>query len=300
MEPVPVVLAALLAATQLSGQITTSQLIRQGRLDEALAVLRQAVKESPRSLDANNGLGVVLDLMGQYTEAQEYFANAIKSAAKPLDRALAQRAMAIAHGFAGECKGAEKYENEAFDFYLTTQDFYNAGEVADEMGRLCIDADDLSRADAWYEKGHLTGLQQPGIKQDRVDLWNFRWAHARARLAARRGKPAVAKKLVAEAKAILDKGRIPEQAEYVPYLEGYVDFYNGDFVAAQKNLALADNTDPFIACLLAQAWEKLGNPAAAMRFYRFAASTTAHSVPAAYARPFAKKKLDELSRAPEQ
>jgi hypothetical protein len=37
---------------------------------------------------------------------------------------------------------------------------------------------------------------------------------------------------LATAKAILDKGTIPEQAQFFPYLKGYVAFYAGDYKAA--------------------------------------------------------------------
>jgi tetratricopeptide (TPR) repeat protein len=283
-------LAVAFQAAPLSG----AQLIGQGRFEEALAEFRRDIQLLPKSVAANNGAGVALDLMGRYAEAQPYFTQAIKLAAKPLDKALAQRSMAIAHGFAGDCKGAEKYESDAYDFYLNTSDFYNAGEVADELGRLCIDAGDLNRSYQWYEKGHDTGLQEPKLGDDRKDLWNFRWAHARARIAVRRGKTDEARKLVTEAKAILDKGRNPDQESYFPYLAGYVEFYAGDYQAALTLLNNATATDPFIRCLLAQTYEKLGNNAQALEYYRKAAATTAHSVPAAYAQPLARKKLEAL------
>jgi hypothetical protein len=47
------------------------------------------------------------------------------------------------------------------------------------------------------------GLKEPDIKPARQDLWNFRWEHAQARIAARRGDQAEAQKHVAAAKAIL-------------------------------------------------------------------------------------------------
>ena len=275
-NPAPVPGAALILVSLLcAGQsavalqaphLTGPQLVNQGRLEEALAEFRSGVEAAPKSVAANNGVGVVLDLMGRYAEAQPYFTQAIKVASKPLDRALAQRAMAIAHGFAGDCKGAEKYENDAYDFYLATQDFVNAGEVADEMGRLCLDAGDLNRAYDWYQKGHDTGLQEPTLSRERQDLWEFRWAHARARIAVRRGKTDQARKLVAEARAIVDKGKIPEQEEYFPYLAGYVEFYAGDYQAALADLNRANTADPFIRCLLAQTYEKLGDRDRALEF----------------------------------
>jgi tetratricopeptide (TPR) repeat protein len=66
------------------------QLIRQGKLEEAFAVYRAGVEASPKSAAANNGAGVVLDLMGRYPEARQYFAQAIKASRTPLERALAQ------------------------------------------------------------------------------------------------------------------------------------------------------------------------------------------------------------------
>ncbi len=203
--------------------------------------------------------------------------------------------MAVAWGFAGDCRSAQKYETDAYELYLNASDFYNAGEVADEMGRLCLDRGDLDRAFDWYEKGHSTGLRQPDIPQSRTDLWDFRWANARARIAVRRGKTGDARKLLAEAKTILGKRRIPDQDEYLPYLAGYVDFYAGDYTAVPADLKQGGGDDPFIRCLLAQTYEKLGNRDRALEYYRMAAGATAHSVPASYARPFAQMKLREFS-----
>ena len=286
------VVLALAAGWLAASEPTGPELIRQGKLEEALAVYRADAEASPKSVAANNGAGVVLDLMGRYTEAQQYFAKAIKASRTPLDRALAQRAMAIAHGFAGDCKGAEKFEAGAFEFYLGTSDFYNAGEVADELGRLCIDAGDLNRASEWYRKVYDTGLDEPNIAQDRKDLWSFRLAHAKARIAARRGKPEEALKYVREARAILDRGRNPDQEQYFPYLSGYVAFYAGEYSAALATLQRASATDPFIQCLMAQTYEAIGNREKALEYYTIAANSTAHSVPAAYARPFARRKIE--------
>jgi tetratricopeptide (TPR) repeat protein len=275
-----------------SPTLTGPQLVRQGKLAEALAVFRQDVEAEPKSVAANNGAGVVLDLMGRYPEARQYFTQAIKVASTPLDKVAALRAMAVAWGFVGDCKNAEQYDSAAYQLYLNGSDFYNAGEVADELGRLCIDAGDLNRALEWYERGHDTGLNEPNIPPGRRDLWNFRWNHAQARLAVRRGKIPEARKFVAAARTILDKGTNPDQQAYFPYLTGYVAFYSGEYTEALQDLQQATSTDPFIQCLIAQTYEKLGDRTHAQEYYRKAAGTTAHSVPAAYARPFATRKLE--------
>lgn len=79
---------------------------------------------------------------------------------------------------------------------------------------MCIDSGDLDTAHHWYQLGYDTGLKESEIKPARVDLWTFRWAHAQARIAARRGNQAEAQKHVVAAKAIFDKGTNPEQVQF--------------------------------------------------------------------------------------
>ena len=269
------------------------QLVRQGKLDEALALYRQELQNSPDSVPANNAAGVVLDLMGRGAEARKYFAKAIESAATPQAKAGAQRAMAMSYAFDGDCANTGKYEQLVFEYYVSVSDFYNQGEMADEAARVCIDSGDLDAAYKWYKTGHDAGLKEPDIKPDRADLWNFRWEHAQGRIAARRGNKAEAQKHVAVAQALLD--RDPEmarqQSTFFPYLTGYVALYTGDAKFALTELMKANQNDPFIQCLIGQAYEKLGDKEHAMEAYTKAAATTAHNPPAAFARPFAKKKL---------
>ena len=268
------------------------QLIREGQLDAALEVYRQGVEAVPKSAAANNGAGVVLDLLGRYPEARKYFTQAVKAAATPLEKAQAERALAISYGFARDCRGAEKSNRDAYDYFLAARDFYNAGETANELGRICLDAGDWSTAYTWYERGHDAGLQEPNLAPDRQDLWDFRWAHARALIAIRRGKVEEARKHISAARAILDKGRIPEQQPYFLYLTGYVAFYAGDYQSALADFQNVLPTDSYMQCMIAQCHEKLGDRAKALEYYRKAASATAHSVPSAFALPFAKSKLE--------
>ncbi len=267
------------------------QLLREGKPQEALAVYRQTLQTSPNSVPANIGAGSVLDLLGQGAEARNYFAKAVEVADTPEGKARAKRAMAMSYAFEGNCGKAVEYEQQVFDFFGSAKNFFQQGEIADEAARVCLDAGDSDAAYKWYKIGHDTGLQEPDIKPARRDLWDFRWEHAQARIAARRGDRAEAQKHVAAAKALLDKGTIPEQAQFFPYLQGYVALYTGDYQAALGELQQANQNDPFIQCLIGQTYEKLGDKEKAQEYYRKASTAVGHNPPAAYAVPFAKKKL---------
>jgi Flp pilus assembly protein TadD len=267
------------------------QLMREGKLNEALALYRLNVQSSPHSTPANIATGMVLDLMGQGEEARKYFSKAIAVAGSPESQAAANRGMAISYAFEGNCDNAVKYEKRVLDFNKSTKNFFQQGEIADEAARICIDSGDFDAAYKWYKIGYETGLKEPGITASRRDLWSFRWEHAQARIAARRGNQAEAQTHIAAAKAILAKGTNPEQAAFFPYLQGYVAFYAGNFKEALEELNKANQNDPFIQCMIGQTYEKMGEKDRASEYYRKASTAIFHNPAAAYAVPFSKKKL---------
>ncbi len=271
------------------------QLMRQGNLVAALAVYQKELEANPDSLPAQNAAGVVLDHLGRTSEARKHFQRAIDLAPTPQARYSAWRAMAMSYAFDSDCQNTWKYEKLAYEWDIQRADFYQQGERTNEAARVCIDAGDFDTAERLYRLGTEVGLKEPGIKPERVALWSFRLQHALARLAARRGQHEAANRHVTAAKAILDGNAemAKDQAQYLPYLTGYVALYAGDASTALSELAKANQNDPFIQCLLGMAYEKQGDRAKAMEMYRKAASTTNHNPPAAFARPFATKKLAE-------
>jgi tetratricopeptide (TPR) repeat protein len=293
-------LAALLAQTPGSQQQQPEyirqgqQLMHEGKFEDALAVYRKTLETSPNSVPANIAAGSVLDLMGQGEEARKYIAKAIEVAYAPELRAVSQRMMALSYAFDGNCKKSVEYEQQVFDYYGSVKELFEQGEIADEAARVCIDSGDLDSAYHWYQLGYNTGLKEFEIKPARVDLWEFRWEHAQARIAARHGNQAEAQKHVAAAKAILNKGTNPEQAQFLPYLQGYVAFYGGDYKAALEELLKANQNDPFIECMIGQTYEKLGDKGKAIEFYGKASGAISHNPAAAYAVPLAKKRLASL------
>ena len=280
------------------------QLMRDGKLAEALNLYQDQLKSSPDSIPANNGAGTVLDLMGKGTEARKYFQKAIETSTDAAGKAAAQRAMAMSYAFSGDCSNTVKYEQMVLDYWKTRESaepgnaFYQQGEMANEAARVCIDAGDLDAAAKWYQIGHDAGIKEPDdLHPGRRALWEFRTEHAMARIAARRNNRAEAQKHVALAKKALDDIQAKDaslygqQQVFLPYLTGYVSLYLGDTKAALEDLQKANQNDPFIQCLIGMAYEKSGEKAKANDYYKKAATTTAHNPPAAFGVPFAKRKL---------
>jgi tetratricopeptide (TPR) repeat protein len=271
------------------------QQAREGQLDAALKTFDAAAETAPPGsatrATARAQAGAVLDLVGRYSEARRQFSQAIDDAPSDAERDRAARGMAMSYGFERNCDGAVKSVEALYERNLAKGAFYDAGEVANEVARLCLESGGVDQAARWYKRGYEAGLKEPAMKPERRDLWEFRWEHAQARVAARKGQVDEARKHIEAARAILDRGTNPEQAPFFPYLIGYVAFYAGDLKAAVLELEKSNQNDPFILCLLAQAYEKQGEKAKAYELYRKVLTFTVHNPTNAYARPIAKQKL---------
>jgi tetratricopeptide (TPR) repeat protein len=288
-----------LAATALAAQAPPAQedvlkqaqqLLRDGHLDEALTIARQAADAAPTSMAANTQAGVILDLQGRYSEARAYLEKAVAAAATPEEKSRALRNVAMSYAFERDCAAAVKYQQQAYDLRIAATDFTGAAEIANEVARVCLESNDIDRAAAWYRRGYDAALKTADLTPAQKDLWNFRWEHAQARIAARRGDQAAARRHEAAAKVVLDKGTNPEQAAFFPYLAGYVAFYAGDYKAALAQLQSANQNDPFILAMMAQSHEKLGAEGTAQQLYRKILTFTSHNPTNAYARPLAVRK----------
>jgi Flp pilus assembly protein TadD len=246
-----------------------------------------------------------LDLDGHTREARALLHHALDSTTAPAARAAIHRALAMSFAFDGDCGNMVKHEQVVIDYWQSRESdepqnaFFQEGEMANEAARVCIDAGDLKTAEQWYRKGTELGLAEPAPKTHPASLWQFRLAHALGRLAARRGDAAEAKRQIAEARRILDSD--PEMAKaqerFFPYLVGYVALYTNDLSTAEKELTKAvslrgNENDPFMNCLLAMTYEKMGRREQADALYRKAYDDArANNPPAAFVRPFVRKKL---------
>ncbi len=266
------------------------QLNSEGKQDEALAILNPLLAGDPKNYEANLTAGIVLDLKGDYGKAHTYLLQAIEFA-PPDRRVQALRTTAVSYTFQCDLPQVARYEQLAFDAQMKDQKFSDAAGTANELARIYLECGDTADAAKWYQTGYDTALRTPNLSEADRDLWSFRLENAKARIAAREGKPKQADADVAAAKTALDQSKNADQQRFFPYLTGYVAFYQGNYKSAIEELQKADQKDPFILVLLAQAYEKTGNQSEATKYYKQVLTINSHNPTNAFARPLAKKKL---------
>ena len=266
------------------------RLVAAGKFDEAMAAFGKAVGLDNGAADPHLQMGVVLDLQGKYAEARQHIQKAL-DLAKPEQKGGVLRTMAVSYAFERDCAGAVKYQKQAYDAQVAKPDWESAAEIANELARLCLESGDAKVAQEWYKAGYDAAMKQPVLPDSAKDLWNFRWHSALARVAARTGDKAGALMHAGHAQGFLDKGTNPGQAAFLPYLNGYVAFYAGDFATAITELKRASQNDPLNLALMAQGYEKTGDAQGAMELWKKIMTINIHNPTGAYARPLARAKV---------
>lgn len=284
--------------TQSENMRAAQAALREGRTADALTAVRKEAQANPTSTSAAN----LLDTLGATTEARAIFQR-IADTADPAGKAAAQRSIAMSYAFDGDCANTIKYEDMVIAYWKTREQaepqnaFYQQGEMANEGARVCIDLGQLDVAEKYYRLGRELGQKEPAPKTHPASLWDYRTAHALARLAARRGNAAEAARQVADARRLLDadKAMAEAQERFFPYLTGYVALYLNDLKTADADLTKAlaiqgNTTDPFMHWLLGSVSEKLGQADRAKALFAKAYSlATAHNPPAAFVRAALRK-----------
>ena len=246
-----------------------------------------------------------LDVEGKHTEARAIFQKLIDNAPDPAAKAQVQRRMAMSYGYDFNCAKTIEFEEQVIAYWVTRRTaepqnaHYQEGEMANEAARVCIDAGALDEAERMYRRGSDLGNAEPEPRTHPKSLWDFRLAHALARLAARRGNAAEAERQIAEARRILesDPKMAEDQAQYLPYLVGYVALYTNDLATAEAELTKAMAglpNDPFQVVLLGMTFEKKGDQAKATELYQKAYDmATGSNPPNVHSRAFTKRKLNK-------
>lgn len=231
----------------------------EGKLDEALALYRRALAAKPDLFEAQLSAGIALDLKGDYAEARKHLTRAIE-VAPDQGRDLALAAVGVSYAFQARARDAAIYCQQLFDRQMAGQNLSEAAATANALGRVYLESGDLANAQRWYQTGYETARRQPTLEGPDLDLWQMRWEHAQGRIAARRGNLVSARAHLAALKAIIDNGGPNlDQMPIYWYLAGYLALSARAYDEAVSDLLQADQKDPFILALLAQAYEGAGD-----------------------------------------
>jgi len=271
------------------------KLLDEGNLEGAVEKYRAAVAADPQRFEAHDALGRALDLDGRYAEAREHLERAIALAPEDSkNQALAT--MGTSYAFESRAEDAARYYRRAFDAQMEAKDPASAAATANALGRVYLESGNLVKAEQWYRTGYETSRRLSNRPESQIRLWDMRWQNALGRIAARKGRRAVALQHAAAVKRLLDKGGNDNQRTFYPYLLGYIHFHTRHNREAIASLKEGDQSDVFVLGLIAQSYRRLHDEAHAREYFERVMAGTAHNINAAFSRPLARAYLKRGQR----
>jgi tetratricopeptide (TPR) repeat protein len=267
-------------------------LFSQGRHDEAERLYRQAISISPRSFEAARALGILLNIKGQYPEARTHLERAVKVAPTAAVRHQAMAALALSYAFEGKVDAVVREYEALRRSQQADGDASGAAASARSLGRILLESGDTTGGRRWYEIGYQEWKPQSTQAESERLLWELRWRHMQARVAAREGKIDDARRLLGEFESLMQKrGKQAEDNSIYRWVAGYVSFYGRDYDIAIDHLTHGDTNDPFILDLIGRAYEAKGDLTNARQYYRRVMESNVFNLQSAIARPHARAKL---------
>jgi tetratricopeptide (TPR) repeat protein len=265
--------------------------LNDGKRSEAAAIYREVLAQSPASFEAHLGLGRILIVDGRIAEGRQHLDKAL-AAASENQRNPALSTLAISYVFEGNGAAAAKFYQQVFESQLKASAMSPAANTANALARALLETGDLDGAEKWYRTGYETAAKIENAPPEQKDLWEMRWRHAQGRIAARRKQFDAARDHLAAVEALVAKGTLPDgQRSFAPQLAGYIAFYQGNYDEAIAALAKADQRDPFVLSLLAQAHEQKKDIATAKELYARVLAQPGFSLQLALARPLAAQRV---------
>lgn len=268
--------------------------LNTGDAEAARASFERAIQIDGSTPRAYSLLGNYHLLKGNYAKAREMYQGAWAKRLKGTAPFGPGYGLAYAYIYEGNIpealKALQTFEREYAQSTAAAE--FPPVFVWNSIARLLLENGQPEEAVKAYEKGYAT---VPGSKlpDEQKMVWLGRLHHGKGRALAKMGKHDEAWKEAEQIKKMIDEGG-ERGKEFMPsyhYIAGYLKLEGGDYAKALEHLKQADQNDLFHKLLLARAYERTGDAAAAQKLYKEIVDSRQINLERALAYTEAKKKL---------
>ena len=266
--------------------------MKMGRFDESIEAYEKALSLNPNFIGSFIGIGNNYMFLGQPQKARESFRRLQEIARNDAERREALLWMAASCVHAGDCEQAldpisarEKIDEEGGDRAAVSEDRILMGDVLRHAGKA---EEALSHYKAAVRIMETADVPEE-VKENarRHHLYN----HARVALAL--GDLPRARELAASYGERVTARQDPAELRLHHELTGRIALEEGDFDLALAELAQADQQNPIVLCLTAEAWKGSGDEGKSRELVTLAANFNALDFNYAFVRAKARASLEE-------
>jgi len=235
----------------------------------AFNAFNHAVDESDRPLGALIGRAAARLYMGDSEGALDDLRRAAAGASPGPDRSRALLGQLYVHTYLRQLPRGLDQAELAVRMWQELGRAEQVAAAANAVGRVLLETGDAVAAAGWYERG-WQAIESSDLSPAARAIWHVRYLHGMARSAAGRRELDRAETLAAEAASLMasDPANAEHYAWIGPYLTGYLHLARRRNEEAVTELRKSDLERPYIRYLLAEAYARLRDRAAAREWYQ--------------------------------
>jgi tetratricopeptide (TPR) repeat protein len=277
-------------------QVILGQLYQgTNQAEKARQAFRRCEEIGPSSPRARAFLANADLLDGHYAQARASFEDVEKSLPK------GSAPFAVRYGIAFSHLYERRPDAAVASLQTYLKEYRDAGQnqafpevfIWNSIARIHLESGGFEEAMKAYERG-FESVPNSSLPDDQKALWEGRLLHGRSRVLARMGRHDEAWAIAETIKTMIEEGGEPAE-QYWPawhYLAGYLKLEAGKPAAAITHLEKGDPNDPFLALLLARAYQRVGRTDDARKAYERVVASENNGLERALAYPEAKTALE--------
>lgn len=268
-------------------------LMKNGRFEESIVNYEKALAIKPDFLFSFIGIGHNLIFLGRADEARQVFDRMYAEAPSVDQRRTALLWKAMSHVYEGNPDKALAVSSERFALAEEDDDPVSMAGDRVLMGQILLESGDTDRAlKRFIDSVQLVGTA--GVPDDFTANTQRNFLYWKARVALKQDRLDDARAELTAYREQVEQRQVPFELRRLHELDGELALAGGDSVAALESLRQANQQDPRILLLTAQAHQAAGNLEEARKFAAQAAHYNGLVVGYAFVREPALSLLEAL------
>jgi tetratricopeptide (TPR) repeat protein len=269
-------------------------LMKVGKYDESIAQYKKALEVNPGFIASHIGIATNLNFKGDYSKAREQLKELYAIARNDGERRAALFAMAVSHVDEGNPEEGIAMVKKQFAIAEENDDPANMAADFVATGNILMEEAKPEEAMKFFEKAWIT-VKKSDLSDRTKENAQQGFRFNSCRVALMKGHLDKAKQLNLEYLKVAEEKKNTFQIWAAHQLKGMIALQEKDYKAAVDALGKANLQNPYNLYRLAQAYEGMGDKAAAKEYcIKAAHHNTLNSMQYAFTRQKAEKMLATL------
>ena len=268
-------------------------LMKMGRFEESIDMYQRALELNPNFLASYVGIGTNQIFLGVADEARHTFQTLLELAPTSAEKRRAYYLIASSHIYEGDMASGLQAVEEAHSISKSDGDLPAMSEDIGRMGYILLESGDPDRALEKFTRA-LDLVDQSGVPEEIKGLVRRNHFYLLARVSLAKNDMETARMTIDAYAQLVEAYQVPSEIRRRHEIAGILAMTEKEYDIAVHEFHLADQENPQVLLLLAQAYEGWGDMEKSRETLRLVADFNSLSYDFAFVREKARKALGEI------